>query len=54
MLMAELLTAARYQLPVKVVVCNNGVLGQIFWEQMALGLGINASSWCGSCGARAP
>ena len=37
MLMAELLTAVRYQLPVKVVVCNNGVLGQILWEQMALG-----------------
>lgn len=37
MLMAELLTAARYQLPVKIVVCNNGELGQILWEQMALG-----------------
>jgi pyruvate dehydrogenase (quinone)/pyruvate oxidase len=37
MLMAELLTAARYALPVKVVVCNNGALGQILWEQMALG-----------------
>jgi pyruvate dehydrogenase (quinone)/pyruvate oxidase len=37
MLMAELLTAARYHLPVKVVVCNNGSLGQILWEQMALG-----------------
>jgi pyruvate dehydrogenase (quinone)/pyruvate oxidase len=37
MLMAELLTAVRYDLPVKVVVCNNGVLGQILWEQMALG-----------------
>lgn len=35
--MAELLTAVRYQLPVKVVVCNNGLLGQILWEQMALG-----------------
>jgi pyruvate dehydrogenase (quinone)/pyruvate oxidase len=37
MLMAELLTAVRYDLPIKVVVCNNGVLGQILWEQMALG-----------------
>lgn len=37
MLMAELLTAVRYQLPVKVVICNNGELGQILWEQMALG-----------------
>jgi pyruvate dehydrogenase (quinone)/pyruvate oxidase len=37
MLMAELLTAVRYQLPIKVVICNNGELGQILWEQMALG-----------------
>jgi pyruvate dehydrogenase (quinone)/pyruvate oxidase len=37
MLMAELLTAVRYELPVKVVICNNGVLGQILWEQMTLG-----------------
>lgn len=37
MLMAELLTAARFDLPVKVVICNNGELGQILWEQMALG-----------------
>ncbi|MGZ6844168.1 MAG: thiamine pyrophosphate-dependent enzyme, partial [Blastococcus sp.] len=37
MLMAELLTAARYQLPIKVVVCNNGLLAQILWEQMVLG-----------------
>jgi pyruvate dehydrogenase (quinone)/pyruvate oxidase len=37
MLMAEFLTAARYGLPVKVVIANNGLLGQILWEQMALG-----------------
>jgi pyruvate dehydrogenase (quinone)/pyruvate oxidase len=37
MLMGEFLTAARYGLPVKVVVCNNGELGQILWEQMVLG-----------------
>src|SRR5579884_1379744 len=37
MLMAEFLTAARYQLPVKVFVANNGGLGQILWEQMVLG-----------------
>jgi pyruvate dehydrogenase (quinone) len=37
MLMAEFHTAAWHELPVKVVVCNNGVLGQILWEQMALG-----------------
>jgi thiamine pyrophosphate-dependent acetolactate synthase large subunit-like protein len=37
MLMGEYLTAARYGLPVKVFVCNNGLLGQILWEQLALG-----------------
>ena len=37
MLMAEFDTACRYQLPVKVVVCNNASLGQILWEQMVLG-----------------
>ncbi len=37
MLMAEFLTAARYGLPIKVFVVNNGVLGQILWEQMVLG-----------------
>jgi pyruvate dehydrogenase (quinone) len=37
MVMAEFLTACRYRLPVKVVVCNNALLGQILWEQMALG-----------------
>jgi pyruvate dehydrogenase (quinone) len=37
MLMAEFHTAAWHDLPVKVVVCNNGILGQILWEQMVLG-----------------
>ena len=37
MLMAELATAARYDLPVKVVINNNAELGQIQWEQMVLG-----------------
>ena len=37
MLLAELDTAVRYDLPVKVVVCNNASLGQILWEQMVLG-----------------
>jgi pyruvate dehydrogenase (quinone) len=36
-LMAEFLTASRYGLPIKVVVVNNGELGQILWEQMVLG-----------------
>ncbi len=37
MLMAEFHTAARYGLPVKVVISNNNSLGQILWEQMVLG-----------------
>jgi len=45
MLMAEFLTAARYGLPIKVVVCNNGLLGQIMWEQMALGFPEYAVRW---------
>jgi pyruvate dehydrogenase (quinone) len=36
MLMAEFSTAVKYKLPVKVVVINNNVLGQIRWEQMVL------------------
>jgi pyruvate dehydrogenase (quinone)/pyruvate oxidase len=34
MLMAEFVTAVRYQLPVKVVVIKNNSLGMIQWEQM--------------------
>jgi pyruvate dehydrogenase (quinone) len=37
MLMAEFDTACRYGLPIKVVINNNGSLGQILWEQMVLG-----------------
>ncbi|HZD16819.1 MAG TPA: thiamine pyrophosphate-dependent enzyme, partial [Actinomycetota bacterium] len=37
MLMAEFHTAAMHGLPIKVVICNNSLLGQILWEQMALG-----------------
>jgi pyruvate dehydrogenase (quinone)/pyruvate oxidase len=37
MLMAEFHTAARYGLPVKVVINNNNALGEILWEQMVLG-----------------
>jgi pyruvate dehydrogenase (quinone)/pyruvate oxidase len=37
MLMAEFATACRYHLPVKVIVNNNGELGQILWEQLVLG-----------------
>jgi pyruvate dehydrogenase (quinone)/pyruvate oxidase len=37
MLMAEFGTAARYGLPIKVVINNNASLGQIMWEQLVLG-----------------
>jgi pyruvate dehydrogenase (quinone) len=59
MLMAEFHTAAWHRLPIKVVVCNNGVLGQILWEQMALGyveFGVRFPThmefapWAESCG----
>jgi pyruvate dehydrogenase (quinone)/pyruvate oxidase len=59
MLMAEFHTAAWHGLPIKVVVCNNGSLGQILWEQMALGYPehgvrfgtpMEFASWAESCG----
>jgi pyruvate dehydrogenase (quinone) len=60
MLMAEFHTAARYGLPVKVVVNNNNSLGQILWEQMVLGYpehGVRFgepvpeySAWANGCG----
>jgi pyruvate dehydrogenase (quinone)/pyruvate oxidase len=37
MLMAEVLTAIRHELPVKVFINNNAEYGQILWEQMVLG-----------------
>ncbi len=61
MLMAEFHTAAWLGLPVKVVICNNGVLGQILWEQMALGypeFGVrfgtpmHFAGWAEACGGR--
>ena len=61
MLMAELATACRYQLPIKVVVNNNAALGQIMWEQLVLGypeFGIrfgdrlDFAPWAQSCGAK--
>ncbi len=36
MLMAEFSTAVKYKLPVKVIIIDNRVLGQIRWEQMVL------------------
>src|SRR6202012_1904330 len=37
MLMAELATGVRHELPIKVIINNNAELGQIQWEQMVLG-----------------
>jgi pyruvate dehydrogenase (quinone) len=46
-------------LPIKVVICNNGSLGQILWEQMALGYPehgvrfgtpMEFAGWAESCG----
>ena len=34
MLLGELATVVRYQLPIKIVVVKNNTLGQIKWEQM--------------------
>jgi pyruvate dehydrogenase (quinone)/pyruvate oxidase len=34
MLMGELVTAVKYQLPIKVIVIKNNTLGMIKWEQM--------------------
>jgi pyruvate dehydrogenase (quinone) len=34
MLMADFVTAVKYQLPIKVVIVKNSTLGQIKWEQM--------------------
>jgi pyruvate dehydrogenase (quinone) len=60
MLMAEFLTACRYGLPIKVFVNNNGLLGQILWEQMVLGFpefGVrwerraDFAPWAEACGA---
>ena len=61
MLMAEFHTAVWHGLPIKVVICNNGLLGQILWEQMALGYpeyGVRFQShmdlvpWAESCGGK--
>jgi pyruvate dehydrogenase (quinone) len=61
MLMAELHTAVRYQLPIKVIINDNNSLGQILWEQMVLGYpehGVrfgnpraDYSAWARACGA---
>lgn len=36
MLMADFVTAVKYQLPIKVIVIKNNVLGMIRWEQMVM------------------
>lgn len=59
MLMAEFHTACWHDLPIKVIVCNNALLGQILWEQMALGYPehgvrfpthMDFSGWAEACG----
>jgi pyruvate dehydrogenase (quinone)/pyruvate oxidase len=60
MLMADFVTAVKYQLPIKVVIIKNGTLGQIKWEQMVF-LGnpeygvelqpINFAAFAQACGA---
>ncbi len=61
MLMAEFLTAARHRLPIKVIINNNALLGQILWEQMALGFpeygvrweqAANFAPWAEACGGK--
>jgi pyruvate dehydrogenase (quinone)/pyruvate oxidase len=61
MLMAEFHTAVWQGLPIKVFVCNNALLGQILWEQMALGYPehgvrfgthMDFASWAEACGGR--
>jgi pyruvate dehydrogenase (quinone) len=61
MLMADLLTATRNGLPIKMVINNNNSLGQILWEQIILGDPEFAvrfpqpepdySAWARTCGA---
>lgn len=59
MLMADFSTACRYGLPIKVIVNNNASLGQILWEQIALGYPefgvrfeqrLDFAPWAESCG----
>ncbi len=53
MMMFELLTAVKYNLPIKVVIVKNNVLGQIKWEQMVFlgnpqfGVELQPANWAG-------
>ncbi|HEX6796405.1 MAG TPA: thiamine pyrophosphate-dependent enzyme [Ktedonobacterales bacterium] len=53
MMMFEMLTAVHYNLPIKVVVVKNNVLGQIKWEQMVFlgnpqfGVELQPANWAG-------
>lgn len=61
MLMAEFLTAARHELPIKVFINNNNAFGEILWEQILLGFPeyavrhrepvANFAAWAQACGA---
>jgi pyruvate dehydrogenase (quinone) len=60
MLMGEMMTAVKYNLPIKVIIIKNDVLGQIKWEQIVF-LGnpeygvelqpANFAEWARACGA---
>ncbi|MGQ0563186.1 MAG: thiamine pyrophosphate-dependent enzyme [Gemmatimonadota bacterium] len=62
MLMAEVLTAVKYELPIVVVILRNDYLGQIRWEQMAFmgypeyGVKLHNprsfADWADNCGAQ--
>ena len=53
MLMAEMVTAVKYKLPIKMVVIKNTHLGQIKWEQMVFWQSLNtAANWNRSTSSR--
>ena len=61
MLMGEVATLVKHNLPVKVIIIKNNVLGEIKWEQMVLDANpefgvelqpIDFAAYAGACGAR--
>ena len=54
MLMAELDTAVRYNLPITVIVNNNASLGQIEWQQVVLGYPEGSAPSAASTSPRSP
>jgi pyruvate dehydrogenase (quinone)/pyruvate oxidase len=53
MMMCEMLTAVKYNLPIKVVIVKNNVRGQIKWEQIVFlgnpqyGVDLQPADWAG-------